>query len=164
MTEDDLLSDDHADIDRLFERALAALEAGRDASAIVDLLWARLAVHIRAEHLHLFPFINAIALKMGSLETAEAIRKLRDDHDFFMKKFASIVKDLRRGITEDLVPALNEIVGRLSKHNSLEEDQIYPLVREWLNQEEMDGLQKLISAELNNAPPRFSRALWRPER
>ena len=54
-----LLADDHSAVDKLLLSVRAALEA-QDASrshAALDLFWARLAVHIRAEHLHLFPAV-----------------------------------------------------------------------------------------------------------
>ena len=54
-----VLAGDHSEIDRLTVNSLAALEDGdkSKAFAALDLLWARLAVHIRAEHLCLFPTI-----------------------------------------------------------------------------------------------------------
>jgi hypothetical protein len=53
------LIDDHVALDRMLKELKAAL-ARRDViagHAKLDLFWARLAVHIRAEHLHLFPAV-----------------------------------------------------------------------------------------------------------
>lgn len=51
-----VLAHDHAEIDRLIGDLLSALQEGDTLKvfARLDLLWARLAVHIRAEHLCLF--------------------------------------------------------------------------------------------------------------
>ena len=53
-------------------------------------MWARLAVHIRTEHLHLFP---AIARRVNAAE--RAIDRLRADHDFFMRELAQAIAILR---------------------------------------------------------------------
>jgi hypothetical protein len=55
----DLLERDHEELDGVLGELLLALDHGeRDESfARLDLLWARLAIHIRAEHLCLFPAI-----------------------------------------------------------------------------------------------------------
>jgi hypothetical protein len=54
-----VLTDDHSEIDTVASDLLAALEDGDKLQvfARLDLLWARLAVHKRAEHLCLFPSI-----------------------------------------------------------------------------------------------------------
>ena len=54
-----VLADDRWEIDILIGDLSAALEEGEKSQAFArpDLLWARLAVHIRAEHLCLFPSI-----------------------------------------------------------------------------------------------------------
>ena len=53
------LSHDHHEVSEILKQLLAALH-NKDVGATysgLDLLWARLAVHIRAEHLHLFPIV-----------------------------------------------------------------------------------------------------------
>ncbi len=54
-----VMTDDHSELGRLIDDLLAALDEGNKALGFerLDLLWARLAVHIRAEHLCLFPSI-----------------------------------------------------------------------------------------------------------
>ncbi|HEX6045334.1 MAG TPA: hemerythrin domain-containing protein, partial [Pyrinomonadaceae bacterium] len=57
------LADDHEDLHQLLEqlkKALHETDAGVPRGAL-DLFWARLAVHIRAEHLRLFPAVLSAA-------------------------------------------------------------------------------------------------------
>jgi hypothetical protein len=51
------LAGDHVALDRLLKQLQATLNNGdvNACYASLDLFWAKLAVHIRAEHLHLFP-------------------------------------------------------------------------------------------------------------
>jgi hypothetical protein len=66
-----LLEDDHASLGQLFaylDEELARPDIAR-AFELLDLFWARLAVHIRAENLHLFP---ALANAPASLFTGKA--------------------------------------------------------------------------------------------
>jgi hypothetical protein len=53
------LADDHAEVDELIQLLFVALDDKDTTLSFerLDLLWARLAVHIRAEHLCLFPSI-----------------------------------------------------------------------------------------------------------
>src|SRR2546421_4090324 len=94
-----LLAGDHAELDELL-RALDDALAGGDAAAAfarLDLFWARLAMHIRAENLHLFPTILAALadesekferLTSALSEARANIAQLRVDHDFFMHELA----------------------------------------------------------------------------
>jgi hypothetical protein len=54
-----LLAHDHSELDGLLDAACSALAAGalERSFETVDVFWARLAMHIRAEHLHLFPTV-----------------------------------------------------------------------------------------------------------
>ena len=63
-----LLAEDHAALGELLRAFLTQLDEGDTAGAFVhlDLFWARLAMHIRAENLHLFPAIlNALTVDAG---------------------------------------------------------------------------------------------------
>src|SRR5262245_25232490 len=53
------LADDHSAIDGVLTELKTALESNdvENSHTKLDLFWARLAVHIRAEHLHLFPTV-----------------------------------------------------------------------------------------------------------
>src|SRR5512144_3172526 len=63
----------------------------------LDLFWARLAVHIRAEHLVVFPTVIETADDLGKdhEEIAALLQELRHDHDFFIKELARSVKAMR---------------------------------------------------------------------
>src|SRR6266568_3546800 len=132
------LADDHVALDNVLKQLQESMDS-EDIKAIyarLDLFWARLAVHIRAEHLHLFPAVMnglsdmtadhsvAPTLNQGRL----AIKRLRADHDFFMHELARAI-----GILRDLVKATDreamrtvrdavlDIEKRLIIHNELEE-------------------------------------------
>ncbi|HKP46228.1 MAG TPA: hypothetical protein VJT50_06470 [Pyrinomonadaceae bacterium] len=173
------LTDDHVALDQILTRLCTALELA-DAKLIwatLDLFWARLAVHIRAEHLHLFPAVlqaasaRANAAAPSLQETSSAIECLRKDHDFFMHELAPAV-----GIARELVNSpdqkhdaasllklrntMLEVEQRLAIHNELEEAQIYSLVKKVLNEDEEADLAKRVEAELRHRPARFSQAEW----
>lgn len=172
-----LLEHDHEELDGVLGELFLALERGdKDESfARLDLLWARLAVHIRAEHLCLFPAILGTpqALFTGSggtprLEEAQsAIAVLRSDHDFFMHELAKAVNLMRalKGIPD--VDAIGECLGevrsivlsvktRLSAHNQLEENQVYVWIDVLLDEAERAALDARVRRELENLPSRFT--------
>lgn len=165
------LSDDHADVDVLLGDAIQKLKSGNVVEAFnaLDLFWARLAVHIRAEHLHLFPAALAIsenepaALGTGS-DVRDVIERLRGDHDFFMHELADAIKGMRSldsgeklAVMRDTATRLEAIKNKLSEHNSIEESQIYPL-HNFLSAAESDRLEQLIAKELAKLPRRFTRS------
>jgi hemerythrin superfamily protein len=165
MSGSHILSSDHSDVDELFTVAFAALDRGEDAFAAIDLLWARLAVHIRAEHLHLFPALSTIAERISDTTAMPTtLARLRDDHDHFMKTFASVVKDLRQGEVSDVRRRLTDVAARLAEHNDIEEKEVYPLVEKWLNEKDRQDLYRGIVSELEHAPPRFPETMWRTSR
>ena len=114
----DLLTGDNSELDALRGEFFVALNAS-DARRIyqkLDLFWARLAMHIRAEHLHLFPaildaFDSEIETRRApSFETVqEAVAKLRSDHDFFMVELAKAIKRMR-DLAENEQNALSSIL------------------------------------------------------
>ena len=161
MIDSGLLSADHTEVDELFAVAFAALDRGEDAFAPIDLLWARLAVHIRAEHLHLFATLSTIAERDGETDLLTTLSALRKDHDHFMKTLASIVTDLRQGIISSVRERLADVAARLAQHNSVEETDVYPLVENLLEEGDRRDLHRRILAELENAPSRFSDVAWR---
>lgn len=152
------LEADHRELDELYKAALAALESGSRAAALirVDIFWARLAMHIRAEHLHLFP---AIARIKGN---EAAIERLRNDHNSFMQKLAAAMKLLRASEHDaepDLGAALSilaELGGLLADHNRFEEQTVYAQDVTFLSGAEQDELARSIEEEITNLPPRFS--------
>ena len=154
----DRLRDDHHDVDEVLKQLLTAL-GNRDLQesyAKLDLLWARLAVHIRAEHLHLFP---AVVSRLP--ETQSVIFQLREDHDFFMRELARALATLREEARFDpVIKTVQEVEKRLANHNEIEENQIYSGASKEMTNSEQAELAAKINHELENRPPRFSLASW----
>ena len=163
------LSDDHHAVSEVLEQLLAALE-NKDVQAShsrLDLLWARLAVHIRAEHLHLFPAVT----ESDSSEAHAIVKNLRADHDFFMHELARAIGILRTlpntTITTDnetklaaIAETVRQVAERLATHNEIEENQIYRWSSTVLSESQQLELLARINAELENRPPRFSKEAW----
>lgn len=92
-----VLTQDHFELDELLVKLTTALEEGNAAQIYerLDLFWARLAMHIRAEHLHLFPSIlNAcknrqqISRRVPPPEVvANKLTALQSDHNFLCVSF-----------------------------------------------------------------------------
>ena len=164
------LSDDHHAVGEVLKQLLTALD-NKDVQTSyskLDLLWARLAVHIRAEHLHLFPAVTA---RLGG-EAEPIVESLRIDHDFFMRELARGVGILRELLVQktittsdeallaDVSETVREIDKRLATHNEIEESQIYRWSSSLLTEPEQLDLLARINAELENRPPRFSAETW----
>ena len=176
------LAADHVALGRLLKELKTALSNDDVAVsyAKVDLFWAKLAVHIRAEHLHLFPSVlNAVTradddkVFVAAMlpETQSAIERLRSDHDFFMKQLAdaveiarSLVNASEEAVTGKGLNAIKEIVfqieQRLEDHNHVEEGHIYRLSGIVLSRAEQLDLAQLITSELEKRPPRFAANVW----
>ncbi len=174
----ELLSDDHADLDELFDDLLASSRAPEATDEIyrkLDTLWARLAVHVRAEHLQLFPaLLQALDAKEGATPAAlpdfEEIRslvdRLRDDHDFFMHELAGAVKNMRLVLEDgrredaaelvgDVYAALVGVKERLAVHNELEEARLYRWAEAIFRDARGEDLKRRLGSELENLPPRL---------
>ena len=149
---DQRLLDDHEDLHRLLKQLQQALR-DMDSEATrsrLDLFWARLAVHIRAEHLRVFPALQNVV--------PSVIAQLREDHDFFMRGLATAIAKLPDlNLVTTIVKAVEE---RLNAHNELEESQIYALISSNLSQEEQAQLASQVEAELMKHPPRFATHTW----
>jgi len=157
----DILESNHRELDRLLVELLDDLSADeRDPVSTyhrLDLFWARLAVHIRAEHLVLFPAVLSAASDQQEQREAmiRILGDLRHDHDFFMKELARAVKALRlvpdfgnENETFEVVRILvKRVEQRLLQHNRIEEETIYPLADQ--------AIRSRILNELENLPPRF---------
>ena len=164
---DEQLGGDHSALAGILEQLQTALRDSdiEVAHAKLDLFWARLAVHIRAEHLHLFPAIPS------DLENASIVTELREDHNFFMGQLALAIEIMRELSTlpdQLIIPeGLNnvkkivlEVEQRLVKHNELEESTIYRWASMSLNPEEQAQLASRITTELRNHPARFTLTTW----
>jgi len=172
---DQLLSEDHESLDKLLTELVAALDKrdARVAFAHLDLFWARLAMHIRGENLHLFPTIlSALHGDTAKGETEipsrtevlEAISQLRSDHEFFMQELAGAIKVMRdrqtdvsseTNTTESVRRMIATLRKRLEAHNKLEEEMVYCWPAKLLEPEGQATLEVQISKELKNLPPRF---------
>jgi len=164
-----LLERDHAESHQLLGELVDALTGGDSELSfrLLDLFWARLAMHIRAEHLHLFPSItNALDEQQHPqvTQTTSAIGELREDHDFFMKQLAIAIKLMREDQNMPQVERLAEVrrivaavSAKLERHNAVEENVIYGLPQELLTDSQRIALASEIFRELENVPPRFGR-------
>jgi hemerythrin superfamily protein len=173
----DILADDHAEVNELLRDLSAAFDGGsvRELFEKLDYLWARLAVHIRAEHLHLFPALLAAAAEKrdeerggapASSEVGATVERLREDHDFFMRELAAAVNSARELITRDgrqdgerlseIEGSVAAVAARLAEHNGVEEERLYRWPEALLSEAELEALSALMRRELENLPPRFS--------
>lgn len=173
-----LLEEDHRSIADLIAQLDAALESqdAERAFTRLDLFWSRLAVHIRAEHLCLFPALIEAARQRTLVsektrprfeEAESAINRLRHDHDYFMVELARVVNILRGALGSQNVEAINEclrdvrgrvseIVARLEEHNQLEEEQVYRWPALLLDSSGQAELAECARRELENMPSRFA--------
>jgi hemerythrin-like domain-containing protein len=174
-----LLAHDHSELDELLAEFFRALAAGNLAQTFekLDLFWARLAMHIRAEHLHLFPTLLHALESLGQtreaasrappLQTAQnTIARLRDDHHFFMIELAAAVIQLRQvresthqdkwSLAQNVREKIVAVSERLKVHNELEESDVYPWVEVLLTPAECAALNEKMQKELSNIPARFS--------
>ncbi len=169
-----LLAHDHSELDALLAVVSSALAGGDVERSFrnLDLFWAHLAMHIRAENIHLFPaLVDASEGRLHGTDVParktvqEIITRLRADHDFFMSELAAAMKQLRelhRSDRQDSAPILakvreqvSRVHGRLEAHNKFEEARVYDLVDAFLDDSEQKALNEKLQRELNNLPPRF---------
>lgn len=175
MTPTRILSEDHDAVGELLKQLQTALDQKdvQTSYSKLDLLWARLAVHIRAEHLHLFPTVIARITRAPDLsETETIIENLRADHDFFMRELAGAIRLLHELLRQKIITAsdaskfafvaggVREVEKLLVIHNEIEESQIYRWSGIMLTEQEQSELVARMSAELENRPPRFSAEAW----
>jgi hypothetical protein len=172
MAETTLLAHDHSELDSALAGLVSALAEGDSARSLerLDLFWARLAIHIRAENLHLFPtLLRAAEASRGSIagvpepkRIQNLVAQLRGDHDFFMSELTAALKQLRAVCQSDQPGTLGEVrekidavSRRLDAHNALEESEVYPLAALLLDPSEQTALNENIRRELENLPSRF---------
>jgi hypothetical protein len=162
-----LLEEDHDSVGRLFTELDEELSSSNIARAheLLDLFWARLAVHIRAEHLQLFPAVtNVAAAQFGGnglptfTEAQRVVVDLRSDHDFFMKELAQLMRMMRERVSDssELKRRLSIVKERLDKHNRIEEEQVYVWPSLLFDAQRIAQLGEGVRKELNNLPQRFS--------
>ena len=171
-----ILSNDHVELGALLMQLLRSLDESNvdEAYARLDTLWARLAVHIRAENVQVFPdILRALDARPSagrqdvedSARLRASIERLRSDHDVFMTELKDAVKAVRRVIDDQdgnrtsvvlrsLRVRLGKLEGAFEKHNR-EEDLVYPMSASVLDPVEMGDLMKRVRRELTALPPRL---------
>src|SRR5215213_7376924 len=167
------LAHDHAQLDALLKQLQQALKTGDHEAGYttLDLFWARLAVHIRAEHLHLFPRVLSRLSKTidqtvgpSPSQAQSIVDGLRADHDFFMHELAQAIGTLRDMKNGETLKAIRETVleveKRLLVHNEIEEKQVYSWATALFDQQEQIELLTLINKELAHYPSRFTSDTW----
>lgn len=169
-----LLAHDHTELDTTLAIVFSALADSEVERAFtnLDVIWARLAMHIRAENIHLFPAllraseIPERSSKIPTLETVQAaVAQLRIDHDFFMSEITAAMKELRAlrrdesldssAILAKVREQLVRVSQRLETHNAHEESQVYHWAAALLDESEQKALSEKIQRELDNLPPRL---------
>jgi len=169
-----LLEDDHEALGQLLTELDGELAQHNSPRAfeLLDLFWARLAIHIRAENLQLFPALDNARTSLFTgkdglptrNEAHDVLLQLRSDHDFFMKELAQTIKAMREIAGNQQAPArdlegIRErmiiIKKRLETHNSLEEEQVYSWPSLLFDEPTMTKLRESVRRELENLPPRF---------
>jgi iron-sulfur cluster repair protein YtfE (RIC family) len=173
-----VLEQDHEQLAELLLELKSGLQQHevRQTFEQLDRFWARLAVHIRAENLCLFPAILNAPRQLfrnrddvPSLEEAKTIiESLRSDHNFFMDELARAVKTLRRILANAENPCdvadhlatirrrVDAVSLRLEVHNALEEDQVYKWLDLIISASDREGLRTSLKRELERLPPRFA--------
>lgn len=169
------LMSDHREIDELLAQLLLAFELGNVGTVFkkLDLFWARLAMHIRAEHLQLFPAILEASKtkpppgKITHETVIETIDQLHEDHDFFMRELASAIKIMREinphSMDEtkkqflEVQNKVSAVAEKLKIHNEIEETKVYRWTVDLMVPAECWVLGKQIQEELDNIPPRFKK-------
>ncbi|MEP7076459.1 MAG: hemerythrin domain-containing protein [Acidobacteriota bacterium] len=167
---DDLLTHDHSEIDALVGKIAGLFSLGKPKPILeaIDLFWDHLAVHIRAEHLYLFPALTEESSLLKAAEAAAILNRIEDlheDHNFFMREVIGAIKTMRRIVMDSDSDELSRLVEakeriesvhrRLIVHNVKEESEIYPLVDRLVAPDAAIMLRTKMKRELDNLPPRF---------
>ncbi len=172
-----ILAHDHELLSELLQALKVALQQQDESRTfeLLDLFWARLAVHIRAENLCLFPAILNARTElvrnregMASIdEVKTTIESLRSDHNFFMIELAQAVKTCREILAHPqsahyveqmatIRARIDAVTLRLELHNELEETQVYEWPSVILGAADLDALSAALRSELENLPRRFA--------
>lgn len=175
-----LMREDHESLARLLADLRIALDQPDTQRAfhLLDLFWARLAVHIRAENTCLFPailnapseqFTRARGLPTIS-KARETIARLRSDHNLFMDELSRAVKAMRSVlgdtdesntsvVLERVRHSLVKLAAGLAEHNALEENAVYEWPLALFTESELDRMRDSVRLEIENIPPRFEEGL-----
>jgi len=172
----ELMKQDHEALDDLLQSLQSSLDKHQVMTSfeLLDLCWARLAVHIRAENVRLFPAILSARSEVVDAalpplkEVQSTIQQLKVDHNFFMEELSKAVRQMRqlvkakfydqpRLVTElgRIRDRVDAVSNRLRAHNELEEEQVYGWPGLMLNGSRLRILEDAIKHEIENLPPRF---------
>ncbi len=167
---EEMLTHDHSEVDALAGQITGLFSSGEPERIYeaIDLFWARLAIHIRAEHLHLFPTLTEASRLLDAAEAAaikNRIEELHEDHNFFMREMIGAIKTMRQIVADpdsdelsrlgDVKQRIENVRCRLIVHNEKEESETYPLVDRLLVPDAAGMLRSKMKRELDNLPPRF---------
>jgi hemerythrin superfamily protein len=145
---DTVLENDHDELHAILQEVKASFKL-RDpvlTYQLLDRFWARLAMHIRAENVSLFPALeNAGASR-------DVISQLKADHNFFMETLGSAMKSKQ---PQDMFAAVHAIEQRLEQHNLTEEREVYGWPKQLLSDSEQQRVEAEVRRHLANLPPRF---------
>ncbi len=173
-TTEKLLSHDHKELDMILaelDQAFDGMNTERSFE-LLDLFWGRLAVHIRAENVFLFPaLMKAAERTQDSTSTKDTVTgqeihklltQLREDHNFFMIELTTAIKKIRILRQENRSEGLEEIrngiapvLRRLEAHNALEESRVYRQAELLMDHSEQSMLDQSIQTDLENLPLRL---------
>lgn len=172
------LSNDHVALAALQEDLLLALGKGDlpQSFYLLDLFWAKLAIHIRAENVCLFPAIIKAATDgptdKADLPQRDEVRAvltgLRNDHNFFMDQLAKAVATMRKLMANpepalgeqvsEVLKRIHDVAERLTIHNETEESLVYEWPEKLMDELELTKLTRAVTHEVENVPPRFDRS------
>jgi hypothetical protein len=131
----DLLADQHAEVDGLFERLRAV---GGDRRALFAALADRLAAHATIEEKVFYPTVMAE-------DTAPLLRDSVEDH-LEMKRMLSELMELEPN-DDEFDELLGELEDAVSRHaHDDEEGELFPLVRDLLDDDERASLGREMLA------------------
>lgn len=168
-----LLDHDHKELDKILDSYFGALSQSNFERAYhyLDFLWARLGMHIRAEHVHLFPALlasfdvpeSAPAFGPTREEAQAAIAQLRKEHDSFINDIWAALKPMRAILadadashdTTFFREKIEEMNESLQAHNRREEAFMYRWVEGRLSPAQLADLHQKMQTELEKLPPRF---------
>ena len=131
----DLLTSDHARIDRLFATALHHTNAGRMAEALPAFAEyaRRLRLHVQAENEIVVPVLDLPRSPHGDDPTSIMLR----EHDEIVEHTVMIEDMVAEGVDDAgmLAPFFAIISGQLAKHEWREENNLFPRWHQMLNKE-----------------------------
>lgn len=139
---DILLSEDHLNIDKLYDEFLemkrTQLDATLDAFRKYKLSLLR---HIKCEEDLIFP----ILLKSPAESASEEVFTLREEHQSIVPLLMEVENQLKQGI--DSTASERSLFEALHEHNAREEMLVYAAVERLLNESEKQAVIKALQSQ-----------------